>query len=131
MNENNSLKIHDIKDIVEIPDYSIFIFYLLVFLGLIIILLLIIFIIKLFKNKKKNERKEYFKILKNIDYENPKDAAYTITKYSRLLSLNDREKKLSSELIEELEKYKYKKNINKIDQSIKVKLSTYMDVIDV
>lgn len=124
-------QIHDIKNLVLIPDNSIFIFSFLIFLGVIVVLLIIFFIYKFIKNKKTNERKTWFKTLENINYQNPKEAAYTITKYTRLLVTNPRDKKLCNELIEELEKYKYKKTVESIDDNIKAKLSTLMDAIDV
>ena len=127
----NELKLHDIKDLAVIPDNSIFIFSALVFLALIIAFLLIIFIIKLIKNRKKDLRKEYYEILENLDYKDSKQTAYTITKYLRLLARNEREKKIANELIEELEEYKYKKDVSSIKEQTKAKLSTFMDVIDV
>ena len=57
MNENIALKIHDIKDIVKIPDNSVFIYFGLILLSFIVALSIIIFIIKYFKNKKVNKRK--------------------------------------------------------------------------
>lgn len=131
MNETNELKIHDIKDIVEIPDYSIFMFYSLIFLGLLVLLLIILFIIRYFKNKKPNMRKEYFQILKDIDYSQSKSSAYTISRYIRLLAKNERENILADELIELLQEYKYKKDVKQIDDNIKAKLSIFMDVVDV
>lgn len=127
----NELKLHDIKDIVEIPDISIFIFIALVLLALFIILAFSIFIIKKIKNKKTNERKTYFNILENVNYDDAKEASYTITKALRFLAKNDREIKLANEIIEDLEQYKYKKNVNDIDTIIKSKLSTFMDSVDV
>lgn len=131
MNEDIASKINDIKTITTIPDNSIFIFSFLSFLVLLSLILIIVFIIRFIKNKKKDIRKEYYKILENIDFTNSKETAYKITKYSRLLALTDREKKLSHELIEELEEFKYKKNVNDISIEIKAKFSTFMDVIDV
>lgn len=132
MNQNSiANKIHDIKDIVQIPDYSIFIFSALVFLALILLLVIVLFIYKYFKNKKKNVRKEYFEILKTVDYKNSKESAYKITKYVRLLAQSNREKKLANDLIESLEKYKYKREVETIDNSIKSKLSLFLDALDV
>jgi len=131
MNESTQLKLHDIKDIVTIPDNSIFIFSLLFFLALLILLAIIFFIIKLIKNRKVNERKIYFEKLKDIDYSSSKKAAYTITKTIRFLAKSDREKKLALDIIEDLEKYKYKKEVKNIDEVIKAKISTFMDVLDV
>ena len=131
MNPSNELQIHDIKDIVKIPDYSIFIFYFLIFLAVLALFIVIALIIKYFKNKKPNLRKEYFKILEEIDYSDTKTSAYTISKYIRLLAKNERETILADELIELLQEYKYKKDVKQIDDNIKAKLSTFMDVVDV
>ena len=54
-----------------------------------------------------------------------------VTKYSRLIVSNEREKKLAIELIESLEKYKYKKEVENIDNEVKAKFSIFMDSLDV
>lgn len=131
MNEDVLSKLNDIKELEKIPDNSLFIFLALVLLGFIFLLILIFFITKLIKNRKKNPRKIYFKILKNVDFSNSKKSAYTITKYSRLIVSNEREKKLAIELIESLEKYKYKKEVENIDNEVKAKFSIFMDSLDV
>ena len=131
MNEDILSKLHDIKELEQIPDNSIFIFSFLVFLFIIILIAIMFFIIKKFQNRKKSPRKEYYEILQNIDFEDSKNCAYTITKYSRLLALSEREKKLSEELIEDLRKYKYKKNVKQVDEMIKAKFLTFMESIDV
>ena len=130
MNEDVLSKLHDIKELENIPDNSIFIFSILVFAGIILILTIIFLFIKYFKNRKVSDRKTYFNILKNIDFDDSKKAAYIITKYSRLIANNDREK-LANELIEELEFFKYKKNVKKIDKLTKAKYSTFMEILDV
>lgn len=131
MNEDLLSKLHDIKELEKIPDNSIFIFSALVFISILIILVILFLLIKYFKNKKISERKNYFNILKNIDFEDSKKAAYTITKYSRLIANTDREKKLANELIEELEFFKYKRNVKNIDKLTKAKYSTFMEILDV
>ena len=131
MNEELLSKLNDIKELEKIPDNSIFIFSFLIFLAILILITLSFFLIKFFKNRKKSPRKIYFEILKNIDFSDSKKSAYVITKYSRLITTNEREKKLANELIEELEKYKYKKNIEKIDDTIKAKFLVFMDSLDV
>lgn len=131
MNENISLKLHDIKDIVEIPDTSIFIFSLICFISLLLLLGIILLIIKFIKSKKVNERKVHFDTLKQIDFSNSKEAAYIITKSIRFLAQNEREKNLGFEIIDELETYKYKKDVKDIDNSLKIKLDRFLDVVDV
>lgn len=131
MNEDILSKLHDIKELEKIPDYSIFIFSFLIFFVILILLIILFFFIKFLKNRGKTPKKQYFEILKNIDFNDSKKFAYTFTKYSRLIVSNDREKKLATELIDELEKYKYKKDVEKIDEKTKAKYSIFMDSLDV
>ena len=48
MNEDVLSKLHDIKELEKIPDYSIFIFSILIFLGIILVLTSIFLFIKYF-----------------------------------------------------------------------------------
>ncbi|RXK02940.1 hypothetical protein [Halarcobacter bivalviorum] len=128
---NQEIKLHDIKQLVEIPDFSFYLYLLLLSVVILIIVLLIYLVYKLFKNRKKDERKTYYEILENIDFKQAKKSAYEITKYGKLLATSDREKKLIEELIEELEKYKYKKEVTSIDNEVKILFNRFMDSVDV
>lgn len=126
----NELKINGLKTLETIPDISFYIFLLLIVVGLTIITLIIYLLYKFFKNKN-NPRKDYYEILKNLDLNDTKNAAYKITTYTRKLALSDREIKLADELISELEEYKYKKDVGNFDKSIIRKFEFFMDNIDV
>ena len=127
------VKIHDIKPIVTIPDYTIYLFYGGIFIVCVVVCFLLFVLYKYLKNKNKKSKEYYYlQQLKNIDFELQKKSAYTITKYGRLLAKDDRQKRLIEELIEDLEPYKYKKDINdKITKNIKTKFETFLDSIDV
>lgn len=127
----NDIKIHDIKELVEIPDFSFYIYSLLWILAIVAFFVLVFLIYKYFSNKKKCKRKEYFKILKELNLNDSKKAAYKITKYARLLSQNEREKRVCSELIEELSPYKYKKEVEPLNDNVKILFGRFMDIIDV
>ena len=127
----NEIKIHDIKELTEIPDISLYIFMLLWILGIALIFIFIFLIYRYFHNKNKNEKKKYYKILKELDLKDAKKSAYIITKYSRLLASNEREKRLMGELIDELEIYKYKKDVNTLSDDVKIIFGRFMDNIDV
>lgn len=127
----NEIKIHDIKNLVEIPDISLYIYMFLWILGIAFIFILIFLIYKFFYNRNKNERKKYYKILKNLELKDSKQSAYTISKYIRLLAENEREKRLAEELIEELEKYKYKKEVKELEDDVKIIFARFMDSVDV
>ena len=127
----NEIKIHDIKPLVEIPDYSFFILSGLILLGIIIVSLVIFFIYKYLKNKKQNIRREYFKKLKELDFKNSKKSAYDITKYGQLLVKTKREKQLLNDLISQLEQYKYKKDVDNFDDETKALFDRFLDGLDV
>lgn len=127
----NELKINDIKELVDIPDYSLYIYMLLWILGCLVVFVLLFIVIRYFLTRKKNKKKEYYQILKNVDLENSKNAAYEITKYARLISHSDREIKLCHELIEELEIYKYKKDVKPFGDDFKILFGRFMDNVDV
>jgi hypothetical protein len=131
MNQTQQIQINDIKDIVEIPDYSIYIFIAICIAAFIVIGLIIYFIYKYFSNKKYNKNKEYFAILKSLDLNNTKHSAYMITKYGTLLAKNPREKRLISSLNSQLEQYKYKKDVKPFDDDIKNQFDIFLDSLDV
>ena len=127
----NEIKIHDIKGLVNIPDISLYIYMFLWILGCAAFFLIIFLFYKFFQNRNKNVRKQYYQILKELDLSYAKHSAYTITKYSSLLAQTQREKKLVKELVEELEKYKYKKEVEPLNDEIKISFGRFMDIIDV
>ncbi|ADG92438.1 conserved hypothetical protein [Arcobacter nitrofigilis DSM 7299] len=126
----NELKINDIKNLVSIPDISFYILILLIVLGIVIIGFVGYLIYRFFKNKK-NPRKKYYETIKNINLSDTKNAAYQITFYARKLAKNEREIKISEELITLLEEYKYKKDVKKFENNILQKYELFMETIDV
>ncbi len=127
----NELKIEDIKELVEIPDISLYFFILIIVMLSLMVITLFVLSYKIFKNRKKDQRKNYYTILKELDLTNTKDSAYTMTKYLRLLAQNERENKLIEELIIELEKYKYKKDVTAFKEETLSQFERVMDSIDV
>ncbi|MGB7401942.1 MAG: hypothetical protein WA916_05145 [Arcobacter sp.] len=126
----NELKINDIKDLVSIPDISLYLLILIIVLGTVIIGFVGYLIYRFFKNKK-NPRKKYYEIIKNLDLNDTKNSAYQITLYARKLAKDEREIKISEELIALLEEYKYKKDVKKFENDILQKYELFMETIDV
>jgi len=126
------IKIHDIKPIVEIPDFSIYLYYGLVFLVFLVICLIIYGIYKFFKPKVKTQEMYWYEELQKLDFNNIKQTAYDISKYGRYLAKEERQIRLIDELTNELSSYKYKKEIPaKLTQEIKTKFTIFMDTLDV
>jgi hypothetical protein len=126
------LNIHDIKPLAEVPDYSIYFYYGIIILVSLLFIFILYMIYHFIQKKRNSQRKEYFKILQQITFDNPKQDAYTITTYGRLLATDERSKKLMGDLYESLHHYKYKKEISEsFSKDTKVKFETFMDSIDV
>jgi len=126
------LNIHDIKPLEEIPDYSIYIFYgmIVFFTGIILLLLYMLF--TYIQKKRNSPEKNHLRLLQNIDFSDPKSSAYTISKYGALLAKDDRQLTLLMELNQQLESYKYKKEVPKqVDKKTQTLYETFMDSLDV
>jgi len=126
------IKIHDIKPIVEIPDFSVYLYYGLVFLIFLVICLILYGIYKFFKPKVKTQEMYWYEKLQKLDFNNIKQTAYDISKYGRYLAKEERQIRLIDELTNELSMYKYRKEIpTKLTQEIKTKFNIFMDTLDV
>ena len=126
------LKIHDIKPIVQIPDFTIYIYYSLIVCGILLVLSICFWIYKTITNKKVSKEKEYFDILQNVDFNNAKQTAYMISKYGRLIAKSDEDKMLIEKIYSSLEDFKYKKNIpDKIPEDIKAQYEIFMESVNV
>ncbi len=132
MNEQNlTAQLKDIKPLVEIPDSSFYIYWGLIGFAVLLGLGILFFVAKrLWENRKKNLAKEYLAALKSIDWSNSKKAAYEATHYARLLATDERRKELFSQLEPMLEKYKYKKVVDKVDDDTLRQYKLFVQVAD-
>jgi hypothetical protein len=132
MNENNiSSQLRDIKPLLEIPDNSFYIYWgLIIFVSLLLLAILFFIAKKLWDNRKINLAKGYLEKLKSIDWKDAKHSAYEATHYARLLATDERRKELFSQLEPMLEQYKYKKEVNAVDQDTQNKFNLYVQVAD-
>jgi len=128
------LKLHDIKPLVEIEDYSFYYFLVLSTIGVIIVVALSYLLLKWLKNRKKeNVRQKYLQILRQIDLQSdPKEAAYKLTKYGATFSEDDaRHKEMYVNMVAKLQEYKYKKEVAPFDDETKAIINLYRDICDV
>ncbi len=129
--QNLTAQLKDIKPLIEIPDSSFYLYWGLIGAGAVLSLGVLFFVAKkLWENRKINKAKQYLAALKSIDWSNSKKAAYEATHYARLLATDDRRKELFAQLEPMLEKYKYKKVVDKVDQDTLNKFNLYVQVAD-
>ena len=128
-NINEQLK--DIKPLLEIPDSSYYIYWGLIDFAIFLGVAIVFFIAKkLWDNRKINLTKGYLESIKKIDWNDTKKSAYEATYYARLLATDERRKELFSQLEPMLEQYKYKKEVDEVDQDTKNKFNLYVQVAD-
>jgi len=128
---NLTAQLKDIKPLLEIPDNSVYLYWGLIVLAVLIVLALVYFVgKKLWKQRKINLAKGYVEKLKAIDWKDPKKSAYDATHYARLLATDERRQELFSQLEPLLEKFKYKKEVDEVDQDTLNRFNLYVQVAD-
>ncbi len=128
---NISEQLRDIKPLLEIPDSSFYIYWGLIGFSVFLGAVILFFIVKkLWENRKVNLAKGYLESIKKIDWQDTKKSAYEATYYARLLATDERRKELFSQLEPMLEQYKYKKEVETVDQDTRNKFNLYVQVAD-
>ncbi len=132
MQQNDiNMTIRDIKPLIEIPDNSFYIYWGLIIFSLFLIISIIFFLIlNWWRVRKINLAKGYVEKLKEINWKDTKASAYSATYYSRLLATDDRRQKLFEQLNPMLDKYKYKKKVDSIDDETMKYFNLFVQVTD-
>jgi hypothetical protein len=109
-------KLRDIKPLVTIPDYSFYLYLVTIISVTLGVAAIIYMLISFFSRTKEDRRKVIIKKLESIDLNDSKRVAYTFTKYGKELIKDESSYKIYSELIRRLAKYKYKKEVEGLDE---------------
>ena len=126
----DGLQLRDIKPLMDVDDYTIYIFIGLVILGLFVLLLIIYYLYRFFKKQKDlNLRRVYTDRLKNVDLSKTKEAAYEITYCLQQLEIEPKNMDMANNLIERLAKYKYKKEVDVFDEDVKSYYHLMLEVL--
>ena len=124
-------QLRDIKPLIPIPDSSIYVYWGLIALAAALALGVLFFVIKNFwERRKRNKAKLYLEHLKAIDWRDSKKAAYEATHYGRLLATDERRKELFEQLLPLLDRYKYKKEVDAVDEETLRRFNLYVQVVD-
>jgi len=131
--QNSMIQLHDIKPLMEIPEYSFYYFIVGVTLSTILLFSLLYLLLRWLKNRKKfNIKVAHSKLLHQINYKDAKKDAYAITLYG--LTFKDetpRHQRAYEALVESLEAYKYKKDVPPFNDETKHLFEIYLGLIDV
>jgi len=127
------IPLHDIMPLMEVPDNSF---------GFLVVVLLVVTVLALggaylfyhyfAQQKKSNQRAKQYTALTKVNFKTSKKAAYEITKFGRLFSEDsERLQAAYQNLVEQLEPYKYKKEVGEIDSETRSYYKIYLGMIDV
>lgn len=133
MQQHFDIPIHDIKPLLEIEEYSL---YYLIALGsvvAVVILGLIYLFIRWLRHRNRfNIRREHLKLLKTVDFNDTKNAAYAITLYGLTFKHDsERHSRAYDDLVEKLEAFKYKKSVESFDKNTLHYIELYRGMLDV
>ncbi|PSM51898.1 hypothetical protein CBLAS_0572 [Campylobacter blaseri] len=128
-------KLKDIKDIVDINSFGLltnlpfnFFFSILLAISLSVLMIFLIYDF-LSKNSKKRffktQKELAYESLKNIDYSNTKDIVYKFSQ-NYLYFIDHKNTKPLQMLELNLYKYKYKKDIDEIDEELKKEIKEFV-----
>ncbi len=118
--------LRDIKDIVEIHEYSFWIFLSLVITGL----LLAWTVYYLYKNRRKRRKKPTkrelaLKRLKEIDFNDTKSAVYRFSVDGNIF-VNEENMNKFKEIEQQLKRYKYQKDTPKLEEAEKEMIKEFI-----
>lgn len=82
-------------------------------------------------SRKHNLKKQYLQAIKSVDWSNPKNAAYKVSYYGRLLAKDPRSMEILSQLEPMMLKYKYKKDVPPVNDETLSYYHLLMQVLDV
>lgn len=130
---SNDIPLHDIKPLVVIHDYTPY-FLLAALIAVAALLLILLYL--LFKQYRsggeRNRRKEWLEALRSVDLDDPKAAAYAITRLGRCFAGDSpRVREAYENLSGRLEPYKFKKAVPEIDTETRAYYRIFLGMIDV
>lgn len=103
--------------------------YFFIFIGWFVLVIVIIYAIRRFTTIKDKTKEQRIAILRSVDLKKTKEAAYTITKYGRLV-VKDEEEVVFQSLEKLLREYKYKKEVESFSSETLNRYQLFLEMID-
>ena len=124
-------ELRDIKPLLEIPDSSYYIYWGLIIFGIALAVAILFFVVKKYLEiRRENLARKYLAQLHSIDWKDAKESAYKATFYARKLATDDRRRELFEQLVPMLDRYKYKKEVDSVDEDTLRQFNLFVQVSD-
>jgi len=119
------MNLHDIFPAVAIVEYSLYYLIFFCLIGVMILWYLLRYLIQ----HKKRTRSYYISLLEKSIKDDAKQLAYKVAYYGKhLVRTSEQEKKLEALLVE-LEPYKYKENLSKLETDTQKQLIDFLHIL--
>jgi len=119
------MNLHDIFPAVDIVEYSLYYLMLFCLMGVVILWYLLRYLIK----HKKKTRSYYISLLEKSTRDDAKQLAHKVAYYgNRVVRTSEQKKKLEALLVE-LEPYKYKENLSKLETDTQKQLIDFLHTL--
>ena len=124
-------ELRDIKPLLEINDYSYYLYIGLIILAVLVLLTILFFVLRIFwMNQQKDMKKVYFERLEAIDWVDTKKSAYELTSLAYHFTDNKKIKEIYEQMLPMLEPYKYRKEVPLVDDEVLRQYKFLVHVID-
>ena len=119
-------KLHDIKGIVEVTDYSLYYLLGVVLLGAIVLIIMARLLYKYLTTKDTlTQKKVAMDLLDKFEFGDAKESVYEFSHLAQY-AVNDTQRRELEELLAELEVYKFKKEVRELDAELKAKMKKFI-----
>ena len=123
-------KLKSIKPLMEIPDYSFYLYLLFIVVVTTLAAVLVYLLLRALSRKKISKKEEIKKRLRSLDLKDAKRVAYEITRYGRYLVSDESKARLYEDLVKKLTPYKYKKEVPPLGEELKREIKLFLQVHD-
>ncbi len=120
-------ELRDIKGLIEVTDYSLY--YLLGLIGVVVVVLFVLGALLykyLTKKDPLTQRKVAMELLDKFAFTETKESVYTFTHLAQY-AVNDKQRRELEELLDELDVYKFKKEVPELDDALKVRMKNFIE----
>ena len=119
-------ELRDIKGLVEVTDYSLYYFIGVVAVVLLLLVVLSLLLYRYFTKKEPlTKQKVAIALLEKFEFGDAKQSAYDFTHLANY-AVTETERKELEQLLEELEPYKFKKEVPELDAALKSRMQAFI-----
>ena len=127
------IPLHDIKPLMEVPDNSAVVLGIMIIIAALLLSGALYLLYRFVRSRQTlNLRKVHFDALGKVDFSDSKKAAYAITDHGRIFADDsERLREAYDNLVVRLNRYKYRKMVEDIDEESRSYYKIYLGMIDV